>query len=150
MIKWKNGKSKTRKSRKYYSQFSILAVGPNQKLRFKNLGKKFPRFPRFLRFLSFRPDRIIIWCFALQLSFSHEKLYSRFHYFKPFISVDSWASKFTDLQKLILWYNLNYSNFFQVFVHIFEIHIIRKIYPKYMNPATSTAWDKNFLAICLS
>ena len=130
MVEWRNGKSKTRKSRKYYSEFWILAVRPNQKLKFKNLGKKFPRFPRSLRFPNFRPGRMIIWCFALQLSFSHEKLYSRFHYFKPFISVDSWVSKFTDLRKLILWYNLNYSDFFQVFIHIFQIHIIRKTYPK--------------------
>ena len=35
-----------------------------------------------------------------------------------------------------LWYSLNYSNFFQVFVNIFQKHIIRKIFPKYMDPVT--------------
>ena len=57
--KWNNGKSKTRKSWKswiYYSEFSILAVGQNRKLGFKNLGKMFSRFPRFL---SFRPGPIL-------------------------------------------------------------------------------------------
>ena len=37
---------------------------------------------------------------------------------------------------------LDYSNFFQVFVHIFEIDIIRKTYPKHMDPVTSTEWEK--------
>ena len=39
-----------------------------------------------------------------------------------------------------LWYRLNYSNFFQVFVHIFEKsaeHIIRKIFLRFMDPVTS-------------
>ena len=36
------------------SEFSILAVGQNRKLGFKNLGKKFPRFSRIPRFPSFR------------------------------------------------------------------------------------------------
>ena len=33
--------------------FSILAVRPNQKLEFENLGKTFPKFPRFPRFPNF-------------------------------------------------------------------------------------------------
>ena len=37
------------------SEFSILPYNQNRKLRFKNLGKKFPRFPIFPRFPSFRP-----------------------------------------------------------------------------------------------
>ena len=36
------------------SELSILAVGPNQKLGFKNLGKNFPRFLRFPMFPSFQ------------------------------------------------------------------------------------------------
>ena len=44
-----------------------------------------------------------------------------------------------------LLYNLNYFNFFQGFVHIFEIHIIRKLFPKDMNPVTSTEWEKNIV-----
>ena len=36
-------------------EFSILAVGQNRKLGFKNLEKKILRFPRFPRFPSFRP-----------------------------------------------------------------------------------------------
>ena len=40
---------------KNYSEFLILAVRQNQKLKFKNVGKKFPRFPRFQRVTSFRP-----------------------------------------------------------------------------------------------
>ena len=39
-------------------EFSILPYSQNRKLRFKNLGKKFPRFPRFPRFPSFRSGRI--------------------------------------------------------------------------------------------
>ena len=39
-------------------------------------------------------------------------------------------------------YNLNYSNFFQVFVHIFEKHTIREIFPKYIDPVTATGWEK--------
>ena len=35
------------------SEFSILPYSQNQKLGFKNLGKKFPRFP------SFRPGQYI-------------------------------------------------------------------------------------------
>ena len=38
-------------------EFSILPYSQNRKLRFKNLGKKFPRFPRCPRFPSFRPFR---------------------------------------------------------------------------------------------
>ena len=34
-------------------------------------------------------------------------------------------------------YSLNYSSFFQVIVHTFEKVIIRKIFPKYMDPTTS-------------
>ena len=51
----KNGKSKTRKnqnsqeSRKNYSEFSILPCSQTRKLRFKNLGIKFPRFLRCQR-----------------------------------------------------------------------------------------------------
>ena len=37
------------------------------------------------------------------------------------------------------WYKLNY---FQVFVPTFEKHLIRKIFPKYMDPVTSTRWKK--------
>ena len=85
-------------------------------------------------------------CFALKLSFSLEKLYSRFHYFELFISTD--FSNYQIYENCQLWHNLNYSNFIQVFVHIFEIHIIRKIFLKYMDPITSTVWDKNFLATC--
>ena len=36
-----------------------------------------------------------------------------------------------------LWYNLNYINFSQGFQHIFEIHIIRKIFLKYIDPVTT-------------
>ena len=35
------------------SKFSILAIGQNRKLKFKNLGKKFPSFP------SFQPGRFL-------------------------------------------------------------------------------------------
>ena len=44
-----------------------------------------------------------------------------------------------------LWYNLNYSNFFQAFVQIVEIHIFWKLYSMYMNPVTFTGWEKNTL-----
>ena len=40
------------------SEFSILPNSQNRKLRFKNLGKKFPRFPRFPRFPSFQPGHL--------------------------------------------------------------------------------------------
>ena len=36
----------------------------------------------------------------------------------------------------------------QVFVHVFETHIIRKILPRYMDPVTSAGWEKNSLATC--
>ena len=39
-------------------KFSILPYSRNQKLGFKNIGKRFPRFVRFLRFPSFRPGRM--------------------------------------------------------------------------------------------
>ena len=41
------------------SKFSILPYSQNQKLGFKNLGKKFPSFPRFPSFPSFRPGQNI-------------------------------------------------------------------------------------------
>ena len=46
---------------------------------------------------------MIIWtgCFAQKLSFSHEKLYYKFHYFKLFISAESTETqKLTDVRKL--------------------------------------------------
>ena len=43
-----------------------------------------------------------------------------------------------------LWYSMSYSNFLQVFTHISEIHIIGKIFTKYMDPVTSTVADKKF------
>ena len=33
-------------------------------------------------------------------------------------------------------------NIFHVFVQIFEMHVIQKIYPKYMDPVTSTGLEK--------
>ena len=39
-------------------------------------------------------------------------------------------------------YSLNYSNFFQDFVYIFEKPIIRNIFPRYMDPGTSAGWEK--------
>ena len=48
-----------------------------------------------------------------------------------------------------LWWSLNYSNFFQVFAHIFEKseeHISRRIFAKFMDPVTSTRWEKNVFA----
>ena len=44
-----------------------------------------------------------------------------------------------------LWYSLNYFNFVQVFVRIFEKaeeYIIQKIFPEYMDPVTSRGWEK--------
>ena len=32
----------------------------------------------------------------------------------------------------------------------FEIYIIWRMFPKYLDPVTSAGWDKNFLATCLS
>ena len=54
------------------SEFSILAVGQNRKLRFKYLGKKLPRFPRFPRFPSFRPGQFTtqnctVWVYNLKI-----------------------------------------------------------------------------------
>ena len=46
---------------------------------------------------------MIIQCFALKLTFSHKKLYSRFHYFQLFIGAD-------------------FCEAFEVFAQIFEIH----------------------------
>ena len=40
---------KSRKSRKNYSEFSILPYSQTRRLRFKNLGIKFPRFLRYQR-----------------------------------------------------------------------------------------------------
>ena len=48
-----------------------------------------------------------------------------------------------------LWYSLNYFNFVQVFVRIFEKaeeYIIQKIFPEYMDPVTSRGWEKNVFA----
>ena len=60
----KNGKSKTRKPREYYSEFYHFRVfdfvlQPSRKLGFKNLGKTFPRFPIFPSFLSVRTSRCL-------------------------------------------------------------------------------------------
>ena len=41
--------------------------------------------------------------------------------------------------------NLRNSNFFQASVQIFEIHIIWKIFSKYMDSVTSTGWEKKSL-----
>ena len=68
------------------------------------------------------------YCLALKLSFSREKLYSKFHYLKLFLPQTH--------------EKLKNSNFFQVFLQIFEIHIIRKIIPKYMDSVISTGWEK--------
>ena len=43
----------------------------------------------------------------------------------------------------MLRYNVSYFNFFQVFVYIFEAQIIRKMFPKYMDPVVSTRSEKN-------
>ena len=49
-----------------------------------------------------------------------------------------------------LLYNLNYSNFFQIFLHILEINIIWKIFLKYMDPGFSTGWEKSSCYMLLS
>ena len=41
-----------------------------------------------------------------------------------------------------------YSKFFQVFVYIFEIHIIRKMFPKLIDTVASMGCEKNFHATC--
>lgn len=41
-----------------------------------------------------------------------------------------------------LWYNLNYFNLFQVFVHIFEVHTIQKTILKYMDSVASKGETK--------
>ena len=41
-----------------------------------------------------------------------------------------------------LWYNLNYINLSQGFQHIFEIHIIGKIFLKYIDPVTTLQGGK--------
>ena len=74
---------------------------------------------------------------------AQRKLYSRLLSFKFFVSADSCeAQKFINLGKLPTLIQIKYSNFFQVFVYIFEIHLIPKIFPKYMDPVTSTGWGK--------
>ena len=83
--------------------------------------------------------------FALKLSFLHKKLYSSFHYFlivqTPLKLRNSQIYK--DCQ---LWYNRNYFSFFKK--ACIEIHTVRKIFPKYMDPVTSTGWEKNFFTTC--
>ena len=52
-------------------------------------------------------------------------------------------------QNCRLWYSLNYSTYLEkVIVHIFKKVIIRKIFPNYMDPITSTGWGKNVFAKC--
>ena len=67
---------------------------------------------------------------ALKLSFSREKLYSKFYYIKLVIILPQ-----THV-------NLKNAYFFQVFVQIFEMHIIRKVFLKYMDSVTTTRWEK--------
>ena len=73
--------------------------------------------------------------------------YSRSHCFEFFISADFAKHRNSQIfENYQLRYSLNYSNFFQAFVHIFEKseeHIIRKIFPKFIDPVTSTGWEKN-------
>ena len=79
--------------------------------------------------------------------------YSRSHCFEFFISADFAKHRNSQIfENCQLRYSLNYSNFFQVFVHIFEKseeHIIRKIFPKFIDQVTPTEWGKNvFAKIC--
>ena len=75
----------------------------------------------------------IIICFAPKLSFSHQKLCSRFLCLKFFISADCCeAWKFTDFQKLATLMQPELFHF-QVFICIFEKseeHMIRKSFSK--------------------
>ena len=60
-------------------------------------------------------------CFTLKLSLSHRKMYPSF-LASNFLLVQT-AVKFRNSQiyeNFQLWYSLNYSTFFQVFVHIFQ------------------------------
>ena len=67
---------------------------------------------------------------ALKLCFLREKLYSKVYYVKLVIILRQ-----THV-------NLKNANFFQVFVQIFEMHIIRKVFLKYMDSVTTTRWEK--------
>ena len=91
-----------------------------------------------------------IWCLALKINFSHEKLYSWFHCFEFFLVQTSAKLRNSQIfENCQLWYSLNYSNFFQVFVLIFEKleeHIIWKMFSKFMEPVISTGWEKNAFA----
>ena len=52
-----------------------------------------------------------------------------------------------------LWYSLNYSNLFRVFIYIFEKLeelIIQKIFLKCMDAVTSTEWENNVFPKCFS
>ena len=75
---------------------------------------------------------MIIWCFALKISFSHDNCTQGFialnFLFAP-TAVNLRNSQIYENYQL--WCSLDYSNFFQVFVRIFEKpekHIIRKIF----------------------
>ena len=71
---------------------------------------------------------MIIWvgCFVLKLSFSHVP--SGFiNWIFLLLQTPNKLRNSQIYKSDQPWYTLNYSNFYQVFVHIFEIYIVRKI-----------------------
>ena len=77
---------------------------------------------------------MIIWCFALKISFSHENWTQGFIVLNFLFAPTAVKLRNSQIyENYQLWCSLNYSNFFQDFVRIFEKpgkHIIRKIFYK--------------------
>ena len=69
----------------------------------------------------------MIICLTLKLSFSSKKLYSKFHYFKLFISRLRWSLRIPISFK---------------FLYRSLRNIIRKKFSKYMDSVTSMSWEK--------
>ena len=76
---------------------------------------------------------------VLQYLASHTKNYTQGFVISNFLLVQT-PGKLRNLliqENCQFWYKLNYSNFFQALVCIFEIHLIRKIFPKYIDTFSS-------------
>lgn len=79
---------------------------------------------------------MVIWreCITLKSAFSHQKLYSSFVHLNFFISVDFFEVNVLEIQQNWQhWYTLNLVNSFQSFLQMFEISVMQKIIPEYID-----------------
>ena len=90
---------------------------------------------------------------ALYLNYSNDAPKLNMHKYTNYNTIEIHINRLSTTMQIFcqLLYSLNYSNFFQAFVPIFEKldgRTIRIIFPHFMDPVASMWWEESVFAKC--